>query len=93
MNDYNQAIHLNPDDARAYYNRGFSYAEQGELEKAIADFTEVIRLNPRAAKAHYAFGFSYAEQGDYQKAISNFQQAAMTAFYGVLQNLTRDINR
>jgi tetratricopeptide (TPR) repeat protein len=76
MNDYNQAIRLNPDDARAYYNRGNSYRKQGDYQSAIADFNEAIRLNPNLVEAYYDRGVSYYEQRDYQNAISNLQQAA-----------------
>ena len=40
--------------------RGFSHAEKGDHDKAIADFTEAIRLDPKDADAYYYRGFSYA---------------------------------
>ena len=36
--------------AKAYNNRGISYEDKGDHDKAIADFTEAIRLDPNDAK-------------------------------------------
>ena len=47
--------------------RGFSHAEKGDHDKAIADFTEAIRLDPKDATAYNNRGASYAEKGDHDK--------------------------
>ena len=45
--DYTEAIHLKPDNADAYYNRGCSRWQLGEDERADADFEEAARLDPK----------------------------------------------
>ena len=39
-----QAQEASLNSAEAYYNRGFSYAEQGKYELAIADFNQAIKI-------------------------------------------------
>ena len=41
-----KTIRLNPDEARAYYNRGVAKSELGKYFEAISDYDEAIRLNP-----------------------------------------------
>ena len=36
---------LNPDDADAYYNRGESYIDLGQYERAIEDFDKACSLD------------------------------------------------
>lgn len=43
INDFNQALSIEPDNIDIYYNRGLSYLNSGNYQAAIADFTEVIR--------------------------------------------------
>jgi Flp pilus assembly protein TadD len=42
--DYNQAIELNPKDARVFNNRGTAYADLKQFEKAIQDYNQAIEL-------------------------------------------------
>jgi tetratricopeptide (TPR) repeat protein len=49
MADYNQAIQLNPNNARAYRNRGNAKRNKGDLDGAIADFNRAIELNAKHA--------------------------------------------
>ena len=44
--DYDTAIQLNPNDAKAYNNRGDSKDELGDHFAAIRDYDTAIRLNP-----------------------------------------------
>ena len=49
MEDFNEAIRLEPGYEDAYYNRGLAYKEQGKKADAIADFEKFITLtdNPQ----------------------------------------------
>ena len=53
VDDYTEAIRINPEDAYAYYNRGNSHSSMGDLQLAIEDYTEAIRINPEDAYAYY----------------------------------------
>jgi Tetratricopeptide repeat len=47
--ELDEAIRLNPNNAKAYYNRGFAQFLLGNIQAAITDYNEVIRLNPELA--------------------------------------------
>ena len=49
IEDYTNAIRLNPEYATAYINRRFSYVAKGDFERAKKDYTEAIRLDPKYA--------------------------------------------
>ena len=46
IEDYDQAIRLNPNFAEAFYNRGVAYDGKGQPDRAIEDYDQAIRLNP-----------------------------------------------
>ena len=58
MIDFNTAIQLNPEYAKAYHNRGFLYHQIGELEKAIEDYDKAIELYSDYALAYYSRGMA-----------------------------------
>ena len=74
MEDYNEAIRLDPQNAALYCNRGYLRGEQKEFDKAIADFTEAIRLDPHDPIAYLHRGHAWAEQQQYDKAIADFTE-------------------
>ena len=52
IQDYNGAIHLDPQLALAYNNRANAYMFLGQYQKAIEDYNEAIRLDPQLALAY-----------------------------------------
>ncbi len=46
MQDSDEAIRLDPQDAHAYFNRGVVYQNLGRQELANQDFDTANRLNP-----------------------------------------------
>jgi tetratricopeptide (TPR) repeat protein len=50
LQDADEAIRLNPQDAEAYYDRGVAYTNLGQYERAIQDADEAIRLNPHTPR-------------------------------------------
>ena len=51
ISDYDAAIRLNPEYAKAYNNRGVAKKALGHLEAAISDYDAAIRLDPNNAAA------------------------------------------
>jgi len=72
---FDEAIDLDPTDARAYYNRGQAYVGKGEYEMAILDYTEVVRLDPTDGQAYNNRGAAYSRKGDYDRAIIDHAEA------------------
>ena len=66
---------LNLKLANTYYNRGLTYSNKGELEKAIIDYDKAIELNPDYAEAYSHRGNAYRDKGNLEKAIENYSQA------------------
>ena len=71
MREFNEAIRLNPDYAEAYFNRGKTRLEQGNIERALRDFNEAIRLKPDYdVDAFYSRAFARGGAKDRRKLCS-----------------------
>jgi tetratricopeptide (TPR) repeat protein len=75
IDDYNQAIRLNPDYTEAYYNRGIAYFNLGHYQLAIDDYNQAIRLNPDYAEAYNNRGGAYFRQGNNKLGCRDAQKA------------------
>jgi tetratricopeptide (TPR) repeat protein len=64
IDDFNQAIRLNPSYAGAFSNRGLAYGHKNRLDLAILDFSRAIRLNPNFATPYYLRGIAKQRSGD-----------------------------
>lgn len=72
---YSQVIHLDPDNAIAYYNRGRAYRVKNQYAKAIADYTQAIRLKQDFASAYLNRGVVYRLSNEYTAAMTDFNTA------------------
>ena len=61
--------------AAAYNNRGWSYSQKDDHDRAIADYDEAIRLDPNNALALVNRGWSYERKGAYDRAIADYDEA------------------
>ena len=69
------SIVLYPQDHVSYNNRGISYKEKGELDRALKDFDKAIELNPDFAEAYNNRGVAYGIKGQVDEAIEDFNKA------------------
>ena len=87
IDDFNQAIRLDPISSKAYLNRGAAFVDKGQLDRANADFDKAIELNPSYSQAYNAKGSLFGMSGYPEKAIEQFSKAieidpAYSAAYG-----------
>lgn len=73
--EFDGAIRLDPQYARAYYNRGIAYGDLGEFERTITNLGEAIRLDPQYASAYYTRGTAYGILGQLRKAKADRDKA------------------
>ena len=55
-----------------HFNRGLSYKNKGEWDKAITDFSTAIQMNPNIVDAHHNRAWCYTEKRQYDKAIADY---------------------
>jgi len=75
IDNYDQAIKLNPKYAIAFNNRCAVYNDKGEYDHAIQECNQAIKLNPKYADAFFNRGFSFQDKSQYDRAIQNYDQA------------------
>ncbi len=75
IQDYDEAIRLDPQRIEAYNNRGRAYLNLDQAQKAIEDFDQVLRLDPQLAEAYYNRGLAHDRLGQNEKAKADFDQA------------------
>src|SRR5579863_1677528 len=88
LQDFNQAIALDPQNpelyfrrGRAYYDRGFADIQESPhtssaLPPARADFAKVVEKNPSNAAALDFLGLTDAGLGDWTSAVADFEHEA-----------------
>ena len=69
MDAFEQAIHIKPDDAEAYYTLAVTYDSIGRSEEAEAAYKEAIRINPDFPPAQFLLGNSYVIDGNKESAL------------------------
>ena len=75
IEDYGQALRLDPGYATAYNNRANAYSELGNGRRAIEDYDRALRLDPGDAIAYSNRGAVYRKLGEYRRAIDDYDQA------------------
>ncbi|BAP55100.1 histidine kinase [Thioploca ingrica] len=75
LNDYDEAIKLEPDCALAYYNnRGNIYIKQQKYELALNDLNQAIVLRPDLAGPYLNRGYLYYAIGKYELAAKDYEK-------------------
>jgi tetratricopeptide (TPR) repeat protein len=74
IEDYTQAISLNPSLAEAFSIRGNARFKNGDLDGALKDYDEALRLNPDDADVYYSRAIVWEGKSNPVAAISDFQK-------------------
>ncbi|MDR1911563.1 MAG: tetratricopeptide repeat protein [Helicobacteraceae bacterium] len=91
FDDLSKAIELDPNRARAYYERGLFNLNRGGGKDGFSDFDKAIKLDPNFAEAYNGRGSLCVKSHgcDKSKAIADFDQAIKLnpnyadAYYGL----------
>ena len=88
VDDYSDAIRLNPGGAMAYHERAICLARLNQDDRALADYEKAIELAPGYALSWNGRGMIFLHRKEYQKANSDFTEAIRLKpdFYQALKN-------
>jgi protein O-mannosyl-transferase len=82
VEQYEQALRLNPEYGearnnlgRARYQLGEGLAAQGKWDEAVQQFERVIQLKPDDAQAHNSLGLALSRRGRFAQAMGCFLKA------------------
>lgn len=85
---YQDALKLNPKEARAYLGLGRLYAAQNRVDESIISFKKAIEIKPKLAEAYFNLGMIYAAIGKKDAALE--QQRALAALNADLGKRLQD---
>jgi lipoprotein NlpI len=77
IDDFREAIKINPNDDKVLNNLGALYMNQGDYDHAIESYDAAIKLNPDYFIAIKNRGAAYVNKGDYQRAMMDYDHALM----------------
>ena len=81
--DFDQAIRIDPRQARFLVGRGLAHREHGDLDSALADFSKAIEIDSRFADAFVNRCVAYEDKGKPDLAVKDCTAAiALNPTYG-----------
>ncbi|MCY3664045.1 MAG: tetratricopeptide repeat protein [Gemmatimonadetes bacterium] len=72
---YTKAIELNPQMARAYYNRGNANSDLKDYEEALKDYSKAIQLDPEYSDSFFNRANANADLCRFQEAVADYDEA------------------
>ena len=75
MAEFEQALHIDPDRADAWFHRGMTWGLMGDHGRAIADFNRAIAIAPQYAEAYNCRGYARFCLGEYRRAVEDLERA------------------
>lgn len=75
INDFNEAIKINPRDARAYQARAAVEMKINSYDTAISDYSEAIKVSPDDIHNYLYRGYIYEVRGDINNSMADTDKA------------------
>jgi protein O-mannosyl-transferase len=76
IQDFTQAITLDPMTPKHYYFRGTSYLNTGHYEEALTDLTKAVQLSPESSYKHYTNrAIAFIRLNRFDEALSDYTKA------------------
>lgn len=73
--DFTKAIELDPNSFNAYFQRGRTFKNKRDYDKAIADFDKAIEINPNSSSAFAERGLMYFYKQNYDIALADYNRS------------------
>jgi Flp pilus assembly protein TadD len=70
-----QALRLDPTDAKVHNNLGVVCRARGDWAEAARHFRDALRMDPANARTHNNLGVALLNQREYAEALSHFQES------------------
>ena len=83
---YTEAIKLNPQMARAYYNRGNASSDLRDYEEALKDYSKAIQLDPEYSDSFFNRANANADLSRFQEAVADYDEAVRLGSENALFN-------
>ena len=84
---FSEAIDLNPDNALAWNNRGWSFVEQKKYSQALADFNHAAELTANSELPYFGRGWVFNQLKQYESAVAEYDKViALNPSYAVAWN-------
>jgi Tfp pilus assembly protein PilF len=81
--DFDHALAIDPDYARAYHLRGLAREAQGDDEGALVDFSKAVDLKPDYAAAYYSRATLYTKLEQMDRAEEDSRMATHLSEYNI----------
>ena len=72
INDFGMVLEQQPNNAKAYNDRGFVRRLKGDFNKAIADFNRAVEIDLDFADAYHNRALAYYHKEDFDRSIGDF---------------------
>lgn len=73
--ELNKAIEIDPKYAEAYYWRGRTLVNLGQMEQGVDDFKAAVKFKPDYAEAHDNLGWLASKRGDVDEGIAHLTKS------------------
>jgi Tfp pilus assembly protein PilF len=77
LEDYNAALRLDPDFAKAYVNRGVVWTQTQEYNKALHDFDAALDLGLEDSSIYFNRANAFKALGSYERALEDYTRALL----------------
>jgi tetratricopeptide (TPR) repeat protein len=74
INDYGEAIKINPEDPRIYEQRAAVEMKLNDMDKALADYSEAIKLKPNEVRYYLYRSYIYETKGDIKNSMADTEK-------------------
>jgi len=88
---YEQAIRLDPNDAYAYSNKGYTLNELKRYREAVGAYEQAIRLDPNNAAAYISKSLALNELKRYEEGLGAYEQAPSLDSNNAAAYINKDI--